>query len=66
MNQRAVAAVVAIPLVAAMAVVALFKPLPYTTYAPVRPSTSSEPRTARRSSSFPAARRPTATTASCG
>ena len=34
MNQRAWAAVLAMPLVAAMAVVALFKPLPYTTYAP--------------------------------
>src|SRR3954447_26474448 len=34
MNQRAVAAFLAIPLVAALAVVALLKPLPYTTYAP--------------------------------
>ena len=34
MNQRALAAVLAMPLVAALAVVALFKPLPYTTYAP--------------------------------
>ncbi len=34
MNQRALAAIVAMPLVAGMAVVALFKPLPYTTYAP--------------------------------
>jgi PDZ domain-containing protein len=34
MNQRAWAAVVAMPLVVAMAVVALLKPLPYTTYAP--------------------------------
>jgi PDZ domain-containing protein len=34
MNQRALAAVLAMPLVAGMAVIALFKPLPYTTYAP--------------------------------
>jgi PDZ domain-containing protein len=34
MNQRALAAFLAMPLVAALAVVALFKPLPYTTYAP--------------------------------
>ena len=34
MNQRALAAVLAMPLVAALAVVALFKPLPYTTYSP--------------------------------
>jgi PDZ domain-containing protein len=34
MNQRALAAVVAMPLVAGLAVVALFKPLPYTTYSP--------------------------------
>ena len=34
MNQRAPAALVAVVLVAALAVVALFKPLPYTTYAP--------------------------------
>ena len=34
MNQRALAAVLAVPLVVAMAVIALFKPLPYTTYAP--------------------------------
>ena len=34
MNQRALAAVLAMPLVAGLAVVALFKPLPYTTYAP--------------------------------
>ena len=34
MNQRALAAFLAMPLVAALAVIALFKPLPYTTYAP--------------------------------
>jgi PDZ domain-containing protein len=34
MNQRALAAFLAVPLVAALAVVALLKPLPYTTYAP--------------------------------
>jgi Lon-like protease len=34
MNQRALAAFVAMPLVVALAVIALFKPLPYTTYAP--------------------------------
>jgi PDZ domain-containing protein len=34
MNQRALAAFLATPLVVALAVVALFKPLPYTTYAP--------------------------------
>jgi Lon-like protease len=34
MNQRALAAVLAMPLVAGLAVVALFKPLPYTTYSP--------------------------------
>ena len=34
MNQRVLAAFLAMPLVAALAVVALFKPLPYTTYAP--------------------------------
>ncbi|WP_028653424.1 YlbL family protein [Nocardioides halotolerans] len=34
MNQRAWAAVLAMPLVVALAVIALFKPLPYTTYAP--------------------------------
>jgi PDZ domain-containing protein len=34
MNQRAWAAFLALPLVVALAVVALFKPLPYTTYAP--------------------------------
>jgi PDZ domain-containing protein len=33
-NQRAVAAFLAMPLVAALAVVALLKPLPYTSYAP--------------------------------
>jgi Lon-like protease len=34
MNQRVLAAIVAVPLVAALAVVAMIKPLPYTTYAP--------------------------------
>jgi PDZ domain-containing protein len=34
MNQRVLAAFLAVPLVAALAVVALLKPLPYTTYAP--------------------------------
>jgi PDZ domain-containing protein len=34
MNQRAIAAFLAVPLVAALAIVALLKPLPYTTYAP--------------------------------
>src|SRR4051794_26275501 len=34
MNQRVVAAFVAVPLVAALAVVALVKPLPYTMYSP--------------------------------
>jgi PDZ domain-containing protein len=34
MNQRVWAAFIAVPLVAALAVVALLKPLPYTTYAP--------------------------------
>jgi Lon-like protease len=33
-NERSVAAFVAVPLVAALAIVALLKPLPYTTYAP--------------------------------
>jgi PDZ domain-containing protein len=34
MNQRVLAAFVAVPLVAALALVALLKPLPYTTYSP--------------------------------
>ncbi len=34
MNQRVLAAIMAVPLVAALAVVALVRPLPYTTYAP--------------------------------
>ena len=34
MNQRSLAAFLAVPLVAALAIVALVKPLPYTTYAP--------------------------------
>ncbi len=34
MNQRVLAAILAVPLVAALAVVALVRPLPYTTYAP--------------------------------
>jgi PDZ domain-containing protein len=34
MNQRALAAFLAMPLVVALAVIALFKPLPYTTYGP--------------------------------
>ena len=34
MSQRVIAAIVAVPLVAALAVIALVAPLPYTTYSP--------------------------------